>query len=493
MKLKNILLLSGAVFFGTLALTSCSDDDDDYDIKGYTSEVVFFDPYSSNIQQSEIYNTPAGVFGLAGGAFKVKAQYASQGTITLGAELDNSLVSAFNTEHGTEGVTYNAIPAAVAGSLNITPAVIQPGTSVGDTTLIVNVPNEAAAQLTEEYYVLPLRLTVQDYVKGESPYDVAVRDTFNTVYAVIHNAGSDFIYQDGSFTKTSTIVKTPVGTMGGVNTEFRVNVRANNDATFTIRGEVDNSLIADYNSEHGTNYQQLPADVQNALVIENGVIGPGQTECNPGLRVTDPNNACYNLDGEYLLPLKVTFVYPNGTTVDMENAYLIIMTKSSLINDDATELLGTAYDLTTAGTEWTLISSDNFDESTFSNLFSSSSWYRYFAFDHQAASAECVIDFGKMQNVTGFNVSCDLMNDATISLSTDGTTWTECGNTGEHEAVTIRQGWSYSYWYVFYGAVQARYVKIHLNLDESSYYWRYMNYSWGKSYCSMSGFNIATE
>lgn len=492
MKLKNILLLSGAVFFGTLALTSCSDDDDDYDIKGYTSEVVFFDPYSSNIQQSEIYNTPAGVFGLAGGAFNVKAQYATQGTITLGAELDNSLVAAFNTEHGSESVTYNAIPASVAGSLNVSPAVIQPGTSVGDTTLIVNVPNEAAAQLTEEYYVLPLRLVVQDYVKGESPYDVAVRDTFNTVYAVIHNAGSDFIVEDYS-TATNAIIKTPVGIMGGVNAEFKVNVRANNDATFTIHAEADNSLIADYNSEHGTNYQQLPADVQNALVISDGTIAPGQTTCSPGVTVTDPQNAAHNLDGEYLLPLKMTFTYPNGTSVSLSNAYLIILTKSSLINDDATELLGSAYDLTTAGTEWTLVSSDNFDASTFSNLFSSSSWSRYFAFDHQAATAECVIDFGKMQNVTGFNVDCDLMNDATISLSTDGTSWTECGNTSEHEAVSIRQGWSYSYWYVFYGAVQARYVKIHLNLDENNYYWRYMRYSWGKSYCALGGFNITTN
>jgi hypothetical protein len=34
MKIKNILMVCGALFFGTVALTSCSDNDEGYDIDG---------------------------------------------------------------------------------------------------------------------------------------------------------------------------------------------------------------------------------------------------------------------------------------------------------------------------------------------------------------------------------------------------------------------------------------------------------------------------
>ena len=334
-------MLCGALFLGTAALTSCSEDES-YDVYGSNTNKVFFDPYANPVQTNDIYITPAGVFGVVGGQFNVKAQYASDERITVGAEVDNSLVAAYNKKNET---SYAVLPTEAMNALKVEAAVIQPGKSVSENPVSVTVPSEACGSLTEEYYLVPMRLCVEGFEKNGSSYEVGVRDTFNTVYAVVHNAGSDFIYTKGSFEQTNAVVVTPVGVFGGVNASFNVAVRANNDAEFTIKASVDNSLIATYNTKHGTEYTAVPADIASKLVIGEGKIAAGQLETSPAVTVTDPTKAAENIENDCILPLKMTFVYPNGTEAELPNAYVIITKKTSFINDDAsTDLYNVVLD-----------------------------------------------------------------------------------------------------------------------------------------------------
>lgn len=482
------MFLLGTFCLAGLSLSSCSDEES-YDVVGSNAEKVFFDPHASATQQNEIYNTPAGVFGLAGGAFAVHSQYAASGrTITVSGEVDNSLVANFNKQQASEGeesaIVYNALPQDALSAVNIGQVKIEPGKSVGDTTLIVSIPSDKCTSLTEPYYVVPIRLKVESVSKGGSSYEPAVRDTFNTVYAIIHNAGSDYVYTDDSYTKSCAIVTTPVGVFGGIDAEFNVSVRANNDAQFTVKGEIDNSLVAAYNSEHGTNYEVLPADVASKLQITDGVIAPGKVTTSPGLKITDPTNAAYSLTGSYLLALKRTFVYPNGQTAELPNVYVIVESKKSFINDDATEIVGTEGD----GKAWTAIDcTPNLNPSKFSGLFSGSSWNRSWSIDSKDLDyATFTVDLGEEKSLCGFYLESYVLKNFEVEVSTDNKTWTQIGDTEGHKYVNK---WDYETYdeyneYVLYGSVKCRYVKFNAHFDTSGYYW---NSSWGRKF---NGLNL---
>lgn len=477
-----MMFLLGTLCLTGLSLSSCSDEEN-YDVVGSNEEKVFFDPHASATQQNEIYNTPAGVFGLAGGAFAVHSQYAADGrTITVGGEVDNSLVARFNEEHaskdGENAIVYNALPQDALSSVNIGQVKIEPGKSVGDTTLVVSIPSDKCTSLTEPYYVVPIRLKVDGADKGSSPYQPAVRDTFNTVYAVIHNAGSDYVYTEGSDTKNCAIVTTPVGVFGGIDAEFNVSVRANNDAQFTVKGEIDNSLVAEYNSEHGTSYETLPTDVASKLQITDGTIASGKLTTSPGLKVTDPTNAANSLSGSYLLALKRTFVYPNGQTAELPNAYVVVETKTSFINDDATQIVGTKGD----GSAWKAIDcSSNLNPSNFSNLVSGG-WSAYWSIDSKDMDyATFTVDLGEEKSLCGFYLGSYVLKNFEVEVSKDNKTWTQIGDTNGHHYVSKYDYDTYEQYseYVLYGSIGCRYVKFKAHFNTSGYYW---NSSWGRRF-----------
>ena len=480
------MFLLGTLCLTGLSLSSCSDEES-YDVVGSNAEKVFFDPHASATQQNEIYNTPAGVFGLAGGAFAVHSQYAAAGrTITVSGEVDNSLVADYNKQHATEGdenaIVYNALPQDALSAVSVGQVKIEPGKSVGDTTLIVSIPSEKCTSLTEPYYVVPIRLKVESVDKGGSSYQPAVRDTFNTVYAVIHNAGSDYVHVEGSDTKNCAIVTTPVGVFGGIDAEFNASVRANNDAQFTVKGEIDNSLVAAYNSEHGTSYEALPSDVASKLQITDGTIASGKLTTSPGLKITDPTNAAYSLSGSYLLALKRTFVYPNGTTAELPNAYVIVETKTSFINDDASEIVGTLGN----GKEWKAIDcTSNLNPDNFSSLFGGG-WNSSWSINSTALDyATFTVDLGEEKSLCGFYLGSYVLKNCEVEVSKDNKTWTQIGDTEGHKYVNK---WDYETYdeyneYVLYGSVKCRYVKFKAHFDTSGYYW---TSSWGRKFNGLS-------
>ncbi|SFG03064.1 BT_3987 domain-containing protein [Prevotella sp. KH2C16] len=328
---------------------------------------------------------------------------------------------------------------------------------------------------------------------------------FGTAFLASCSSDDDYDVDGYSYTRAyfakarsttdGMVVSTPVGIVTSLTHQIIVKSTAAATSDTKITLGFDNSLVDSYNKSNGTTYLPMP---EGALELSSttATIKSGEMASADTISVTISKTEAARLNDAngYLAPIVIKSagggMQPSS---DAAVVYVHLRYSESSINDDATALLGSAYDLSLARNEWKLVSSKNFDESTFTNLFEASSWSRYFAFKEKAETAQCVIDLGKTQNITGFLTSSELMKGANVEISTDNASWTTLGYTADHKTFSIQEGWSTSEWYVLYAAMQARYVRISIDLDQDSYYWQYLNYSWGKSYCSLSGFNIAIQ
>lgn len=148
-------------------LWSCKKDKH-YDITG-SPDVTFFVNLESpgnapvNSMNFAITNIPAATGGLEtlsgniGDAIKfpVLATKPVGEDVTISAELDNSLVAAYNDEHST---TYATIPDGVLNTAGLTATMPAGSTRTADSvTIMVNSDN--LKMLTEDSYMVPVKLT----------------------------------------------------------------------------------------------------------------------------------------------------------------------------------------------------------------------------------------------------------------------------------------------------------------------------------------------
>lgn len=290
-----------------------------------------------------------------------------------------------------------------------------------------------------------------------------------------------------------TVVNTPVGIITSLKANIIVKATAAATGDTHVTLNVDKSLVDKYNEANGTSYLPIP-DGAITLSSNSATIKKGALQSTDTIRATINEQMATNLNDPngYLAPVVITNA-DNGMRPSSDAAvtYIHLTYAESCINDDATELVGTQMNLSQAANEWKLVSSDNFDESTFSNLFASDSWSRYFGLKEKKDKASCVIDLGKTYNVSGFTISSYVMKNAYVEISTDQQKWTGLGSTSDHKSVDITEGWDSTPWYVLYAGIPARYVRITLDVDTDSYYWQYLSYGdWAKAYVSIKGFNI---
>lgn len=149
----------------------------------------------------------------------------------------------------------------------------------------------------------------------------------------------------------------------------------------------------------------------------------------------------------------------------------MVTTEESLIQDNPTALLGTAVSDISA---WKCISAVNYNK----DELTLSTWkFSQMNIDN----ASFVVDFGAVHKVGAFKLSCSPGKSFRFYLSEDNTNWVDLGDVNGKD--TYYEDWS-NQWYVLYGAVKARYVKVEQTLDSSHWGWSYGNYSWGASYVS---------
>ena len=442
-----------------LSFVSCSSNDS-YDVYGNPDDLVYLDLRGPKTYESKLLSTPVGIFGMAGAFIPVHAQHATSGMASV--EVVDSLVARYNRENKTE---YPAFPAEALKALQITPA--QFSNNQKD-TIQVSVPEDKYALFTEPTYVLPLVLSD---VQGGKATEI---EDYKVAYVLVNvSSTEDFISITSNKTVKCGIVKTPVGVFGGVSASFGASIKAAVATDWNNTLEVDNSLIAAYNEKNGTEYSALPENVLSSLQITPNVIAKGQTSSTADIKVSLPDNVAQALDKAYIIPLRLKTTYGDKTyQEDNDVVYILINVSESLINDDATEVKGTAV------TGMTCIEAVNLNK----DAFATSNW----SFLQQSDNASFVVDLGATKNVSSILISSSAMNNAKIELSADNSSWTVVGNTSEHSGPSVGSGW-YSYTaYVLYGAVSARYVRVTMSLDTN--YW-----GWFYNYCRLEAFNVYAE
>lgn len=461
MKTSKIYLF-GAMMLGAAALAACSDDEK-YDVTGDPGNLVYVDQGASNVTECTLYRTPAGNYGDLEARLSARLQYTVSDSVTVTAVADTSLVSAFNTEHETQ---YASLPADVLRAIEVTPAGISAGSNVASAAVHVSIPESARGTLTAEGYVLPVRLAVAAVGSKQTDRPVSASQTMATAYLVIHTT-SDIVTLSGNNTAACSIVKTPVGVFGDIDGAFTATLLHAIGSDVKISAKVDNSLLEEYNAEHSTSYAALPASVANTVEVTPATIAAGETSGT--VRVTADKEKVKTLDGTaYLLPLRLTATYADGTTQTIETAkaYITLSFLESLINSNPTEIIGTVQQDCSA---WECIAATNLNKEDMS----------FDAWTPTASNvdnASFTVDLKGVHKVSAFMTNCYVMqNDgARVYLSTDGKTWTDLGSTAGNNS--IRDD-NWNSWYVLYGGVSARYIRYDFTLNPNSWAWSYAD--WG--------------
>ncbi len=461
MKTSKIYLF-GAMMLGAAALAACSDDEK-YDVTGDPGNLVYVDQGASNVTECTLYRTPAGNYGDLEAQLSARLQYTVADSVTVTAVADTTLVSAFNAEHETQ---YATLPADVLRAIEITPAGISAGSNVASAAVHVAIPESARGTLTAEGYVLPVRLAVASVGSKQTDRPVSASQTMATAYLVIHTT-SNIVTLTGNNTASCAIVKTPVGVFGEISGSFTATLLHAIGSDVKISATVDNTLVEEYNAEHSTSYAALPAEVANTVEVTATTIAAGETTGT--VKVTADKEKAQTLSGTaYLLPLRLTATYADGTTQTIETAkaYLTLSFLESLINSNPTEITGTIQQDCSA---WECIAATNLykEEMSFDGWRPTASG---------VDNASFTVDLKGVHKVSAFMASCYVMqsNGARVYLSTDGNTWTDLGSTADCKS--IRDS-NWNSWYVLYGGVSARYVRFDFTLNANSWAWSYAD--WG--------------
>lgn len=322
--------------------------------------------------------------------------------------------------------------------------------------------------------MLPIRISTPG--GKDDGREISTLDDKSMAYLVIHTSDEDIASLTGSKTVDCNIINTPVGLFGGVDSKFTVSLKASVYTDVQLSAEIDNSLIAAYNEENGTSYEALPSDFASFLKVNAATIKPG--ELSGDVAVTMDSEKAKQLNGSYIIPMHIAMTYSDGTKkVFDEPVYTTIGVKETLINDNPSEMIGSDGD----HSDWTCLEAVNFNKDSFTT-------YRWKPLAKNISEASYVVDFGAVHKVTGFqNVKASSWGSVIVSyriyLSEDNTNWVDLGSTDGCN--TVRDN-NWNSWYMLYGAVKARYVKVEVTFNPNASYWRYYDSSWGASYVGVN-------
>lgn len=470
MEIKRIFKSCGMLLFGAAILTGCSEDET-FDIDGSVTNMVYLRPTLNADSRCQVLRTPAGVFGRVAADLTVSMQYNATDSVRLSAAVlaDNAVVDKYNEANGTD----YAMPSAdVLAAMTITPSGIGVGKSVTEKPVTISLPADKLAALTEPTCIIPVQLVLEGVDGSTGTRPVTASTEMDKSFIIVNTSDADnFTSVTGATEISCNVVHTPVGTFGGISATvpFANLCAVSGDMQGTL--VVDNSLIADYNASHGTAYVQLPAAVQSQLTITPGIVKEGDTQTTEGIRISVPESVTETLEGSYLIPMRLQTSFANGVVYDEDDiVYIKVDTKTSLMNDKPTAILGTIQ--SNGDDVWSCVSAENFDPEG----MRTQGWRPTAT---RVSSAEVVIDLGAEHKVSSFMVDFYVMTNAHIYLSTDNSQWTDVGETQGNG--TVRDD-NWQSWYVLYGGVPARYVKMVFTLNQNHWAWNYPQ--WG--YCDLS-------
>ena len=284
----------------------------------------------------------------------------------------------------------------------------------------------------------------------EDVYDV-YGDPYNRVYTL-----------DNS--QEFKIVQTPISTV--CNLDFKWPAKCSKKASDNIKVKVivDNSLIAAYNEEHGTEFEAMPTE---ALVLNNMEMtipaGSMAVSDTAHVQLTDNADVLGTLKSEkgYIIPLRLESAEGGNSQLStnmLKPTFVTVTVTEDNVNHDATEYTGTGT-LVADQTGWSVTPINGSTGSNLQRWFdgnpkvygSVSNWSTY--------KASLVVDMGQSYTFDAIaayrgyswndNLYASISSGAKISTSEDGENYKSAGEvTGSSKYI------------VFYAPLTARYIKI---------------------------------
>ena len=170
----------------TIGFQSCSDDDS-YDVNGNPKNIVYIPQETglvkskANVFSFKLVHTPDGVKGDVFVKFPVRCTKAAKTDVIVYAELDKTLVEAYNKTNGT---TYSAFPDGIL-DLGKAKSSITSGMYASVDSVTIGVDKSKLALLTEQAYLAPIKLATV------SSNNFQVSEQFNTVYVIVTTSTVD--------------------------------------------------------------------------------------------------------------------------------------------------------------------------------------------------------------------------------------------------------------------------------------------------------------
>ena len=227
---------------------------------------------------------------------------------------------------------------------------------------------------------------------------------------------------------------------------------------------VDNSLIADYNEEHGTEYEAMPTE---ALVLNNmemtipaGSMAVGDTA---HVQLTDNADVLGTLKSEkgYIIPLRLESAEGGDSQLStnmLNPTFVTVTVTEDNVNHDATEYTGTGT-LVADQTGWSVTPINGSTGSNLQRWFGGNPKVYSSVSNWSTCKASLIVDMGQSYTFDAIaayrgtswndNLYASISSGAKISTSEDGENYKSAGEvTGS------------SMYIVFYAPLTARYIKI---------------------------------
>lgn len=289
----------------------------------------------------------------------------------------------------------------------------------------------------------------------EDVYDV-YGDPYNRVYTL-----------DNS--QAFKIVQTPISTISNVDFKWPAKCSKKASENIKVKVIVDNSLIADYNEEHGTEYEAMPTE---ALVLNNmemtipaGSMAVGDTA---HVQLTDNADVLGALKGDkgYIIPLRLESAEGGDSQLStnmLKPTFITVTVTEDNMNHDVTTYNGTGT-LVANQSEWTATTNGSVQtwydpiESIFDGDYETCCYIT-----NRSGELYLDVDMGKDYTFDGIKMAYSGYDyytgtqkeigsfavGMTVSISDNGIDWKSQGEI-EKQAESC----------VFYAPITARYIRI---------------------------------
>jgi hypothetical protein len=192
-----------AIIVTALSLPSCSKDDESYDVVGDPSNIVYINTQGSssikapkNLFSFSIVHTPAGDIGDVLAKIPVRSTKPMNKSVTVKAELDTSLVSAYNKTYGTKCLV---LPDGVLDMSKAT-AIIKEGKYTSADSITVSINPTKRSLLSGSAYLAPIKLV------SVSESDIKINKDYSTAYILINTSSTNCYQKPSASDMVGTLV-----------------------------------------------------------------------------------------------------------------------------------------------------------------------------------------------------------------------------------------------------------------------------------------------